>query len=348
MTNPHFQIGLSNHAQPKTVVIAGVPRGGTSMVAGTVREMGINLGDRLGINHEDPAFLPQDVERIRELVNQRNQEQETWGWKMPHSLDYLDRIEDDLRNPHIILVWRNVAAIAISQVNWSGAELDTALAFSAKRLHHMSEKASLLKSPVLHVNYEQAVREPAQFVETLAAFLGIELDADKRSACLNFIDPDAGYKQVSFTYYEVEEIPVSEGGQRIELSPVNRDLKLDSAGTAYLKNGPRPIFGLRRTPETAIPDDFVVYFENCSNRAASVQIMFDFDWVFSENLAHNVTVEPGEHAFRVVNNGQLKKVGLAPSFTGGTSDIRGFEIRFTADPKNGPSADTPAKQVDNV
>ena len=38
----------------------GVERGGTSMVAGVVRAMGINLGDHAGRNHEDPNFLKDD------------------------------------------------------------------------------------------------------------------------------------------------------------------------------------------------------------------------------------------------------------------------------------------------
>ena len=45
----------TNHV-PKTVVIFGSTRGGTTMTARVVSSFGINLGDDLGVNCEDSAF----------------------------------------------------------------------------------------------------------------------------------------------------------------------------------------------------------------------------------------------------------------------------------------------------
>jgi hypothetical protein len=49
----------------KTLVVLGSPRGGTSMLAGLLRELGVHMGDRIDRhNHEDQAFLSEDLEQL--------------------------------------------------------------------------------------------------------------------------------------------------------------------------------------------------------------------------------------------------------------------------------------------
>ena len=46
----------------KTVVVLGVERGGTSMAAGIIRALGVDMGQRAGLNHEDPRFITEEDE----------------------------------------------------------------------------------------------------------------------------------------------------------------------------------------------------------------------------------------------------------------------------------------------
>ena len=316
----HFLIGTPDHSAPKTVVIAGAARGGTSMVAGTVREMGINLGERLGENHEDPQFLPLELDIIRARIQERNESLDTWGWKMPHSLGYLDEIEPDLRNPHIILVWRNSLATALSHVTRSGAGIDESLTYSTRRTLDMVEKLRLIKSPVLLVNYEQAAQHPEDFTETLAQFLGVDLDQQMRKNCLRFIDPETGYKQVSQTYYHVDKV-TCEFDTPLQHVLVPKALELIEGSAHFLATGGHPRFIMRTGQKRPLPKEFVLRFENASSETSNIQFLFDFDWQFSQNMSFKSEVEPGIHCYKITTNGKLRRIGLIPNITDGKSDL---------------------------
>ena len=108
-------------SKENTVVIVGVQRGGTSMVAGVARELGVNLGKNLGNNHEDPEFLSKDLDKIRNVIASRNQSFDVWGWKMPHSSEYLLELLADVRNPFVIVVVRNLLAVSYTHLRVSCA-----------------------------------------------------------------------------------------------------------------------------------------------------------------------------------------------------------------------------------
>ena len=70
----------------RTLVVLGVERGGTSMVAGVLRALGVPMGDRAGLNHEDPAFLKDDPDKLRRAIRTRNKQHDMWGFKVPKAL----------------------------------------------------------------------------------------------------------------------------------------------------------------------------------------------------------------------------------------------------------------------
>lgn len=332
MSKHHFQIGEPNHDKPKTIVIMGVARGGTSMVAGTAREMGIFLGDQVGENHEDQKFLTFDLEKLRERVAERNAERETWGWKMPHSLQYIEKLQDDLRNPHYVLVWRNALASAISQVRRSDADINNALEYSCARLQEMTSKVPLLNGPVLMVNYEQAVENKQDFIDTLAAYLGVEVDDEMRERCLNFIDPSIGYQQVSAYFYRstIVENAVCEhpfGGhsvlRKIEHDPNNGDL-------IPRARFPKVIFRMGRG--IRMPKNFYVRLTNTGTEPAPFKLYYDYDWRLSEVVAQRLSLEPGTHTYLIETTGQLVRFAVGPlTEIDEVSPIRDVEVFLVPD-----------------
>src|SRR5687768_64110 len=91
-----------------TVVILGVPRGGTTMVAGVAKRCGLSIGSRLPGNLEDPDFSISDVGRMERTIVARNASMKVWGWKYPRAASYLPELLPKLRNPRIIMVWRDL------------------------------------------------------------------------------------------------------------------------------------------------------------------------------------------------------------------------------------------------
>ena len=297
------------------------------MVAGTVRELGVNLGLRLGANHEDPQFLKKDLGHIRDMIADRNNTYDTWGWKMPHSLEYIDQIEADLRNPHIVIVWRNTLATAMSQVSRSNASIHHALRFSADRMNEMVEQTAALNSPILLIDYDKAIAKKEAFLDELSSFLGIDPTEEMRENCLRFIDPQKGYQQVSDTYYEVTR--VTEKNHPTQLDVLHVLIGIEPVpGQPFLNvTRPHPRFIFRTGKEKPLPKEFVVRFENRTDKVSKVQLLFDFDWQFSQNLSFKTEVEPGVHAFKISTNGKMQRLGVVPSITNDTSDLVLVDVR---------------------
>lgn len=336
MSKHHFQIGEANHADPKTIVILGVARGGTSMVAGAAREMGIDLGSHLGENHEDKRFIEKNLKSVRARIAARNEEAETWGWKMPHSLEYIEKIEGELRNPHIVLVWRNTLASAISQVNRSNADIQVALDFSAGRLMEMVQKVKLLNSPTLMINYEAAIQDKEEFLKVYSEFLGVELTDEMQDRCLKFIDPAVGYQQVSSTFYQALY-----GGQVACSDPVAgkrvfRQIEEDEETGQWTIEGkvPKIVFRVNKTKK--LPAKFYLKVTNAETEDQRCRLFFDFDWNFSPAMVKWLVIPPGTHVFEVTNNGELIRMALEPSGEpGGPSHIQDAAIFHSADVPEG-------------
>ena len=74
----------------KTFIVYGVPRGGTTMVARVVEQLGVPMGKNLPLNYEDQDFnfdkmsdqLKADTalmhQALRRAIRKRNQEYQVW------------------------------------------------------------------------------------------------------------------------------------------------------------------------------------------------------------------------------------------------------------------------------
>lgn len=172
-------IGENDTLGARTYVVIGVMRGGTSMVAGVLRGMGLDLGPQVSEqNHESPLFTRQySREEMRETLVQYNATHDVWGWKFPHAADYLKDIWEDIVNPHLICVFRDPAANARGLQRW-GSQNDGLKATNAS-LQRQQKNLGLareLACPTLFVSYEKAERHKRLFVRELAAWTGLEAD----------------------------------------------------------------------------------------------------------------------------------------------------------------------------
>lgn len=167
----------------KTLIVIGVVRGGTSMVSGLLRGMGVFMGDDLDNNHEDPIFVSRKRPLIRETIEHRNKNHGIWGWKYPEAAYYLDDIWQEIRNPYLICVQRDAAANASAQVRWHNKKplkaMSDVLLDSQRNLSLISRK----DCPRLVVSYEKAILNPDTFVSELEEFTCLKMkhDFDYRS-----------------------------------------------------------------------------------------------------------------------------------------------------------------------
>lgn len=185
-----------------TYIVIGSPRGGTSMVAGLLRLLGIYMGDEVAeANNEDQAFInlhkggfetllaltskDSTIKTIRDIIQERNKKHETWGWKDPLSSLYVKHIIGDLRNPRFVFVTRDLAAIAQrEQLAMASRTTGSPQEFFLRRMQrsltlyeHAIEDLLAHKFPSAVVSYERALIDPADCSRRLLRFAGLN-DAD--------------------------------------------------------------------------------------------------------------------------------------------------------------------------
>lgn len=174
---PAMVLGQPTQAEPPTVVIFGVTHGGTTMVAGIVQRCGVDLGPDLPHNLEDQAFAYRPLDEMVQTIRERNQGG-VWGWKFPRAASYLSQIHGELRNPHYIVVWRDIKAIAARSVRKGEPVIESlqwAHGVQAQNIRTLQD----LPGPALLISYEKAVLDPVGLAEQVQEFLGLEAPLDR-------------------------------------------------------------------------------------------------------------------------------------------------------------------------
>ncbi|KNG95311.1 sulfotransferase family protein [Pseudaestuariivita atlantica] len=247
---PAFTIYGTPDREVFTPVILGTPRGGTSMLSGLCRIFGIDMGDTLDqANNEDQDFLVHGgdrilltgdkrtrkrkdvINRIGEVIDTRNAAKSTWGWKDPMAAFYIDDVFHKLRNPAILAVLRDPAAVGIREIHARGINENEDLRKMLQVQNAVEQHNRILtviersKVPTFVLSYERALRHPEPVVEGLAAFLGIDLESapDIAEKAIRFIVPERDTANISMTPRHVR--PNNQPAKDIVDDPVLRRAK---------------------------------------------------------------------------------------------------------------------------
>ncbi|MEJ6122028.1 hypothetical protein MT390_09140 [Vibrio sp. 2-Bac 85] len=192
----------SNKELQKTIIVVGVARGGTSIVAGALKHLGVPMGNACAPVFEDTrlsfAFEKQSKEKFEQVITDYNEKQDVWAWKRPSSLNDLSRIAKKLRNPHFIFVFRDLLSVAnrntISMKQGVVGGLDAAFNDYKKILRFLNKSSH----PALLVSSEKAVKHKQSFVVALIEFADLQPSEAQCQQSLNFITPNpSNYLRVS-------------------------------------------------------------------------------------------------------------------------------------------------------
>jgi len=196
----------------RTYIVTGNGRGGTTMVAGVVQALGLELNTKGATNLEDPDIVrlghgldPKDVRtklnitpaemrtRLNAIVAQRNRENAIWGWKDPSADNYVYDILPALRNLNLIVVFRDPAAIATAMMAVNFTEPDVAIRKVLEHYSNLMQLIAKLKRPTLVISYERSRQKPELLAQDLAAFTGLTLTPEKLAAIQSYVSPTGGY-----------------------------------------------------------------------------------------------------------------------------------------------------------
>lgn len=184
----------------RTIVVTGVARGGTTMLAQTLDRLGLFMGD-----FRDPsdladlailsALLESDMRSLQGIIEDRNRRFAEWGFKIPNLHSFLPATEARrFRNPRYVVVLRD--PLAIARRNELAVRLDAAAAIrqAGEDIAKLTSYICALTAPVLVISYEKALQNAASVIETMTAFCGLAPSDQQRAAAVAAIVPnDAAY-----------------------------------------------------------------------------------------------------------------------------------------------------------
>ena len=140
--------------ESKEVIVLGSPRSGTSMTAGVLSILGVDMGEVRQPDFENPTGYYEDIEisrliedifketdpysdgfhppsmtllkkklvlyrkRAQQIVMRRRKKTNFWGWKVPSLIFILELLLPYLQNPHFVIVVRKPLNIASSMIKY--------------------------------------------------------------------------------------------------------------------------------------------------------------------------------------------------------------------------------------
>jgi hypothetical protein len=242
--------GRRRASQEKTLLITGLARSGTSMLAALLEGAGVWLGDHVYQPINEDAEITQilrarDLTRLDALIRRQNAKTPIWGFKMPDLHQFLQHDElGRFRNPHLMVIYRDPVAVAArnalsEQVDGTEAMIETTAA-----MHSIAQFVRASGLPFLLLSYEKALLFPQVFIDGALKFCGITLDDEKRAGLRRHVQPNRmQYVLTSKRAFEGHLEGVRDGrlhgwARHIgNLGPVLLELLIDDRLTAIFPSG---------------------------------------------------------------------------------------------------------------
>jgi hypothetical protein len=183
-------------AAAKTLLITGLARSGTSMLAALLQAAGVWLGDHVYQPIHEDAEITQmlrarDLYRLDALIRRQNAKTPVWGFKMPDLHQFLQHDElTRFRNPHLVAIFRDPVAVAVRNMVSEQAEGMSALLEAVAAMHSLAQFVRASRLPFLFLSYEKALLFPRVFVDSVVDFCGIRLAAAQRDALVHYVQPN--------------------------------------------------------------------------------------------------------------------------------------------------------------
>ncbi len=203
---------------PPVVAVCGPFRSGTSCVAAVLHAMGVPMGLNLAVLRQPRAFAPRgtwEAPRLGQICRQAVREPDMTIVRSSEWIRYelrryiVERVHAmpgrpiGMKHPSLCLllpelasVWPRVLVVAVNreldaairsglEVGW----LPTAPAVIPMLRATRDRDLERLGVPHFVVQYEELLETPLPVIERLAAFCGVELTEERRTAALQVIDP---------------------------------------------------------------------------------------------------------------------------------------------------------------
>lgn len=221
-----------NDNRSKIIIVLGMHRSGTSMIAGILSKIGINMGKRMlgrtpsnPLGHfEDEDFFnlnkkileftggnwrnppnEEDIlaqkdkfkKEILNLISIKNKEK-YWGWKDPRINLTMQLYLPYLKNPYFIVCHRQAKVVAESLLQRDRIEIQEGIKLweiYEKRIDIFFKEFSKLKR--LDLYYENVMAEPEETVRRIIDFINLNIAKERYENAVDFILPKKEIRKLS-------------------------------------------------------------------------------------------------------------------------------------------------------
>ncbi|MFT4262129.1 MAG: hypothetical protein QM572_01985 [Nocardioides sp.] len=197
----------------RTLIVVGVPRSGTTMVATALVRLGVPMGELNEDVYEDletAAALEQGEVALLPLIERRNQAHRVWGFKRPEAFTALDPARIGIfRRPRVLATFRDPVAIAERNRISVHQDFMAGLRRAVRETRRLVQWLGLLPCPVFVISYEKALGSPEELIDGLVSFCGLTPTAEQRAAAIDSVqNGTSAYLDAS----RIPETPAATGG----------------------------------------------------------------------------------------------------------------------------------------
>ena len=184
--SPGREDGCVSALQVETLIVSGLSRSGTSMIALALRLAGVHMGSLIDdVVYEDNeiAGALKDPSRaaLRGIIAERNASHEIWGFKRPNIHEWLEPEQITMfREPKLIIAFRDPVAIAERNILAEYIPERIAVRQAIAAAGVLGTFIEQIPCPVLLVSYEKALSGPETFVDGLLRFCDLSPEPEKR------------------------------------------------------------------------------------------------------------------------------------------------------------------------
>jgi len=220
----------------KTLVVLGVARGGTSVLSGTLDNLGVFTGERSREPVFEDVLLAEAVEenntkKVQDIIEKYNNAHDLWAFKRPSLLNNIKKYHAYFRNPIYLVVFRDIYAIA--NRNNISVQQDIFVGLEQAQKDYAKIIEFLKRDGINYMtfSYEKILQNQELFVDTLVDLLGKErISQNQIKNAKEFIAPSP------VNYLHVSRNTRSEG--RVE---TNNGSEVSGWGKYILKDEPAEI-----------------------------------------------------------------------------------------------------------
>jgi hypothetical protein len=169
---------------PKTVLVLGVSRSGTSMLAGALDHGGIPFGHYIRPLYECQRlshYMEKGQWGAFEAQVTENNRKQIWGWKRPSIVNHLDEVVARVDRPLCLVMFRDLVAVELrnrralpekSTPDWHLANIQRNMRIQLRFLNQIWDRGL----PAALLSFEKFKSQPKPVLKECEDLLGHNLD----------------------------------------------------------------------------------------------------------------------------------------------------------------------------